>query len=229
MKQSSDRQSQLAPATAPCVPTKTGRNGLSDEHSVVSRETDVRLQILATLVEKWNPTLNLVSRASLGHLRDWHINDSLRLCRLMPSSGQGAIDLGSGAGFPGLVLAIATGRPFSLIESDRRKAAFLLEAGRQTDAPITVWPERIEAVRAQVDLVTARAVAHLHILVRWSFPLLRRSGFALFPKGRSVLAEIEHASTMWAFAHELIQSPADADSYVVKVWDIRHRPAKPTV
>ena len=104
-----------------------------------------RLQIFAALVEKWSAKINLVSRNDLPHLWARHVEDSLLLLPHIPAGITRAIDLGSGAGFPGMVLAIETGIEFTLIESDTRKAAFLMEAARETGAKVKVLNTRIEA------------------------------------------------------------------------------------
>ena len=108
------------------------------------------------------------------------------------------IDLGSGAGFPGLILAIATGIPFTLVEADARKAAFLREAVRATDASAIVLNSRIEDVRIPAaTVITARALAPLPRLMERSFPLLAKDGTLLLLKGASVEAEIAEAQRTW--------------------------------
>ena len=112
--------------------------------------------------------------------------------------GTGVADAGSGAGFPGLVLAIATGVLFTLVEADQRKSAFLREAARLTGAPVTVCPCRIETLRlAPQPLVTARALAQLPRLLAWTRPLLASGGTALFMKGATADAEIAAALLTW--------------------------------
>ena len=151
----------------------------------VSRETLAVLDLFAALLLRWNATVNLVARADEPLLWERHIGDSLQLIPLMEPYPERAIDLGSGAGFPGLVLAIATGVPFDLIEADQRKAAFLREAARITDAPVRIHPLRIEAARLpRAPLVTARAVAALPKLLALAAPLLAPGGICLFPEGR---------------------------------------------
>lgn len=182
-----------------------------------------QLQIFAALVQKWSPKINLVSKSDLSHIWTRHIEDSLRLLPFIPSSASRAIDLGSGAGFPGLVLCIASGLPFDLIESDARKAAFLSEAARQTGAPAKIHNCRIEAANVQpAPLITARALAPLGKLVGLAAPLLESDGFCLFPKGRSAETELTDATTLWHMKAERISSPAWGDSCILKVSHIRH-------
>lgn len=164
----------------------------------VSRETLDRLRAYAALLEKWTAAINLVGSADRGHIWSRHVEDSLRLLPLIPSGTARGIDLGSGAGLPGLVLAIASGIPFDLIESDRRKAAFLQEAARITAAPVQVHAARIEAVTLPpAPLVTARALAPLDTLLALAAPLLVPGGTALFPKGARVTQELEQARRTW--------------------------------
>ncbi len=128
------------------------------------------------LLLRWNGTINLIGRADADPESVWdrHVANSLRLLPLMPPGAMAATDLGSGAGLPGLVLAVATGVPFALVEADRRKAAFLAEAARVTAAPVTVHCARIEAVRlGPAPLVTARALASLPRLLGYAAPLAR--------------------------------------------------------
>lgn len=170
----------------------------TDDASGVSRETLERLHAYAGLLAKWTATINLVAAADRPHLWSRHVEDSLRLLPLIPPGTARGIDLGSGAGLPGLVLAIATGIPFDLVESDRRKAAFLMEAARITGAPVQVHCCRIEAAALQpAPLVTARALAPLPALLVLAAPLLAPGGTALFPKGARAMEELEQARHTW--------------------------------
>ena len=187
----------------------------------VSRETSDRLEIFAALLLRWNARINLVSRADAPHLWSRHINDSLQLTALVPEGIDRAIDLGSGAGFPGLVLAIATGISFELIESDARKAAFLREAARLTEAPATVHVTRIEAASvAPAKLITARALAPLPDLLRLAVPLLAESGVCLFPKGESVEQEIADASIAWTMRIERHISRTDRSGVILRISEV---------
>jgi 16S rRNA (guanine527-N7)-methyltransferase len=187
----------------------------------VSRETSDRLEIFAALLLRWNARINLVSRADAPHLWSRHIHDSLQLAALVPEGIDRAIDLGSGAGFPGLVLAIATGISFELIESDARKAAFLREAARLTEAPATVHVTGIEAASvAPAKLITARALAPLPDLLRLAVPLLAESGVCLFPKGESVEQEIADASIAWTMRIERHISRTDRSGVILRISEV---------
>ncbi len=121
----------------------------------VSRETLARLERYAELLEKWNRRINLVGRGTIDDLWRRHMLDSAQLLPLIPDSAESLVDLGSGAGFPGLVLAICGVENVHLIESDRKKSAFLREVARETAAPVTIHNKRIEEIESfQVDIDT---------------------------------------------------------------------------
>ena len=186
----------------------------------LSAPAEARLRDYAALLARWTRRINLVSRGDEGLIWERHVQDSLRLAPLMPPGLARAIDLGSGAGLPGLVLAVATGVRFELVESDRRKAAFLLEAQRVTGADVAVHCGRIESVAlAPAMLVTARALAPLDALLGLAAPLLAPGGMALFPKGARAADEIAAARRSWRF--ELAQA-GTAASPVLIVSDLVH-------
>ncbi len=195
---------------------------------VPSPEVVARLKTFATLLATWNRRINLVSRGDLARLWERHIADSLQLVPLMPENLPGAVDLGSGAGFPGLVLAIATGVPFSLIEADHRKAAFLIEAARLTNAPVSVQTVRIEKIRlSPARLVTARALAPLPDLLALADPFLAPGGVALFPKGESAGNELTAAAAEWHMRIERFSSRTDPTASILRISEIRRVRASP--
>ena len=187
----------------------------------VSRETAERLDQFVALVLAWNRTINLIGKQDAAQIRARHLDDSLALLPHLPEGFTRAIDLGSGGGFPGLVLAIATGRPFDLVESDQRKAAFLREAARVTNAPATVHAARIEAVRlAPAPLVTARALAPLATLLDWATPLLAPGGVCVFPKGRTAEQELTQAREQWHMRVEQWSNPLAPDARILRLSEI---------
>jgi 16S rRNA (guanine527-N7)-methyltransferase len=187
----------------------------------VSRETADKLDSYADLILTWNRTINLLSRHDEDRLRERHIQDSLDLLPYLPAHFDRAIDLGSGAGFPGLVLAIATGRHFDLVEADKRKAAFLREAARLTDAPVRVHAVRIEQAKLEpAPLITARALAPLTTLLTWAAPLLAPGGVCLFPKGRTASEELTQAATQWHMQVEQWPSPLDPSAKILRLSEI---------
>ncbi len=174
----------------------------------LAEPVEQRLRAYAALLARWTQRINLVSRGDEAQIWERHVLDSLRLAPLIPPGTAAAIDLGSGAGLPGLVLAAATGVPFALVEADRRKAAFLQEAQRVTGAPVTVHCARIEeAGLAPAKLVTARALAPLGTLLGLAAPLLAPGGVALFPKGARWADEVAEARRLWHFALDLAGEP----------------------
>ncbi len=197
-------------------------NGSSEKHLNVPRETQGRLVLLDSLVRKWNPRINLVSRNSLDQLWHRHIVDSIQVFRLV-NKGDHWVDLGSGGGFPGLVVAImaACERPemrVTLIESDQRKCAFLRTAARETGVPCRILAERIEqATPQQASILSARGLADLSRLLEFGARHLDRNGVALFPKGVSWKKEVEEARRSWRFDVDPINSVTETGSVVLKI------------
>jgi 16S rRNA (guanine527-N7)-methyltransferase len=186
--------------------------------------TDARLRDFAALLLRWNATLNLIAARDAPVVWERHIADSLQLVPLMPPGIARAIDLGTGGGFPGLILAIATGVPFDLIESDRRKAAFLRTAVLETGAPATVHGCRIEdAPIPAAPLVTARALAPLPRLLPLAARLLTGDGTGLLLKGARVDEELVAAERSWAMTVERMPSRTSADGVVLRVTALRRR------
>jgi 16S rRNA (guanine527-N7)-methyltransferase len=182
-----------------------------------------KLRQFEALVLKWSLRINLVSKHDLQNLWERHIQDSLALIPYIPAGTAAAIDLGSGAGFPGLVLAIETGIPFTLIESDSRKAAFLLDAARELQAPAKILNARIEAAKCDpAALITARALAPLDKLLALAVPHLTPDGVCLFPKGRSYEEELKAAETGWRMSVERCKNPFNADACILKLGNIHH-------
>jgi len=166
----------------------------------VSCETNARLNAFVDLLSQWNSTVNLIAPSSLAHVWSRHIHDSLRLTPFMTGSRRAA-DLGSGAGFPGLVLSIVTGAEYVLIESDHRKASFLREAIRLTAATATVHVGRAEDFRTRTfDVVTARAFAPLSRLISVSRHLLEPGARYLLLKNEGNGTEIEDARRLHRFS-----------------------------
>ena len=193
----------------------------------VSRETLAELDRFAALLLRWNSTVNLVARTDEPFLWVRHIADSLQLAPLMAPQPERAIDLGSGAGFPGLILALATGVLFDLIEADQRKAAFLREAARVTSAPVRIHPIRIEAAQLPpAPLITARAVAPLPKLLALAAPLLAPGGMCLFLKGANADAELTHAATQWQMQADGIPSRTAPGARILRITELsRVRPS----
>lgn len=189
--------------------------------------TERRLSDFLGLLQRWNGRINLVADRDPGVIRTRHLEDSLQLLPLLPPGDGPLGDLGSGAGFPGLVLAMAASRPVHLVESDRRKAAFLTEASARLGlAHVRVHPQRIEAARLpSLAVVTARALAPLPELLPHAARLLAPGGIALFPKGRTAEAELTEARHAWTFTAERFASRTDPEATILRLNDIRRADA----
>ncbi len=199
----------------------------------VSRETRDRLACLVGLLLRWNARINLIGgSAPAEEIWRRHIANSLQLAPLMGTAAR-AMDLGSGAGFPGLVLALATGVPFTLVEADRRKAAFLREAARLTRAPVLVHPGRIGSARLDpAPLITARALAPISQLLEYAEPLLAQGGVCLFPKGASGEQELTAAAAGWQMVVQRVPSRTAPRSTIFRISEIARaggsvRPVRP--
>ena len=181
------------------------------------------LDAYASLLRKWNKTINLVAAADIDVLWPRHIEDSLQLGQIGPLPDR-VIDMGSGAGFPGLVLAIAYRIEVELIEQDRRKAAFLREAVMVTGARARVHAKSVERVNLPpAGLIVSRALAPLPDLLRFAAPLLTENGFCLFPKTRAAEPEIAKAQRLWTMEIERIPSKTDADGMILRIGGLRPR------
>lgn len=189
----------------------------------VSRETHEKLERFAALLEEWNSRINLISPRDVPQLWSRHIDDSLQLAPYIPQ-GARITDLGSGGGFPGLILAMATESAVTMIESDQRKCAFLREASRVCGVKTTVVSKRIDRVDPQsveADVVTARALASLTVLLGWAEPLLKKDGFCLFLKGRKTPDELTEAACDWHMTYETFPSRTHEDGVLLKLSDIK--------
>lgn len=197
---------------------------LNTQGQDVSRETLSALEIYAALLVKWQARINLVAKDSLPDLWRRHFLDSAQLVPLLPQGGSPITDLGSGAGFPGLVLAILTGREVHLVDSDQRKGAFLLEAARQTGARAKIHTTRIEAATAwPAEIVTARALASLDQLLDWAAPFLTPTSTCLFLKGARAEEELTAAQRFWTMETERRPSQTDSSGVILKLTHLKRR------
>lgn len=197
----------------------------------VSRETFERLQAFEQLFLKWNRSINLAAPSTLDDVWRRHILDSAQLARIAPAAMRW-VDLGSGGGFPGLVLgfllAERPGASIDLVESNRKKASFLQSVIGQFGLPARVLARRIDDSYPLVstpEIVTARALAALPDLLDLSAPWLSKGARALFHKGRDYRAEVEESTHRWAF--DLVEHPSMTDPHgiILEITDLR--PATP--
>jgi 16S rRNA (guanine527-N7)-methyltransferase len=195
----------------------------------VSRETLAALETYAALLVKWQKAINLVSGTTLNDLWRRHFLDSAQLLPLLapPEAADGGItDLGSGAGFPGLVLAILSGRPTRLIESDQRKAAFLGEAARATGCAdrVQIHAGRIEGLKPwMAGTLTARALADLGQLLEWAAPFVGSGTVLLFPKGAKADEELTAAARVWTMVTERRRSITDSTGLILRLSHLERR------
>ncbi|MBZ0161691.1 MAG: 16S rRNA (guanine(527)-N(7))-methyltransferase RsmG [Notoacmeibacter sp.] len=197
----------------------------------VSRETLRALDLYETLFRKWNARINLAAPSTLAHFWERHVVDSAQLLPI----GRGArrwLDLGSGGGLPGVVIAILLkdypGSTAELVESNRKKAAFLAQALYETGAPGRVHALRIAdavGVVRQPDVVTARALAPLSSLFSLAAPWLVTGARALFHKGRGYRLEIEESAQHWSFDLVEHQSIVDPEGVVLEISNLKRRNA----
>jgi 16S rRNA (guanine527-N7)-methyltransferase len=211
----------------------------------VSRETEARLDLYVDLLRQWQAKTNLVAPSTLPTLWTRHISDSLQLLALAPSaktpsarsrsaktrSAKTWADLGSGGGFPGIVLACALAEipdtMVHLVERNAKKAAFLREALRVTNSRGTVHladiGDTVDRITGPVDCVTARAVAPLHQLIGFAEPLVRKGAKALFLKGQDIEAELTEATKYWNIKPHLHPSRTGGQGWIVELDQIERR------
>jgi 16S rRNA (guanine527-N7)-methyltransferase len=220
------QRSQPAPASPNLVADKAAALKLIP----VSRETEARLDRYVELLLEWQAKTNLVAPSTLPNLWTRHIADSLQLLALAPSAKKWA-DLGSGGGFPGVVLACAlaetSGAIIHLVERNAKKAAFLREALRVTNSPgmvnVADIGDSVDRVTGPVDCVTARAVAPLHQLIGFAEPLVTRGAKALLLKGQDVEAELTEATKYWNIKPQLHSSRTGGHGWIVELDQIERR------
>ena len=192
---------------------------------IVSRETFERLDVYAKELKRWNPKINLVAPSTIHELWDRHIVDSLQIARFLPPKITNWVDIGSGGGFPGLVLAahLADHTDFmmTLIESDQRKCAFLRTCARNMGVKVNVISERIESVNmSSVDVITARALASLSKLMELTENIAQEQTQFIFPKGKNWESELTLAREYWQMNVETHQSITDPEAKILLLKEV---------
>jgi 16S rRNA (guanine527-N7)-methyltransferase len=193
--------------------------------SDVSRETLARLKLFVSLLEDWNARMNLVSAKSLADVWKRHVWDSAQLFPLLPPGTRSFVDLGSGAGFPGVVLATLLGGETRavLYEAVAKKCRFLEEVTHRTGIKAEIRNSRIEDAKPEpFDLVTARACAPLDQLLSYAAPFQAKNTHCLFLKGQSVGAELTDAYKSWAMTVEQHPSRSDPSGVILDIRELRH-------
>jgi 16S rRNA (guanine527-N7)-methyltransferase len=207
------------------APVQSGRDlflrGMRELGVDVSRETLDQLEALVETLVRWQKAINLVGRATIEDVWTRHVLDSAQVAPLIPAQAKSLADLGSGGGFPGLVLAAL--RPdldMTLIEADARKAAFLGEAGRRMalGKPPRVVIARIEeAPPSKADVVTARALAPLGQLLVWADRHRADTAICLFHKGKGWQSELTEATKDWDITCQPLSSKTDSDAVILRI------------
>jgi 16S rRNA (guanine527-N7)-methyltransferase len=190
----------------------------------VSRETEERLGAFVDLLDRWRRKTNLIADSTFASVWTRHIADSAQLIALAPQAKRW-VDMGSGAGFPGLIIAIqladVSGAVVHCIESDQRKCAFLREAARATGAAATIYAERVETIAPEslgaVDAVTARAFAPLPMTLKLARPWIDRGAVAVFPRGESARDQVAALPEASAYAIELLPSVVDPRAGILRI------------
>ena len=187
----------------------------------ISNEILDRLRAYADLLVKWQARINLVGPDTIPNLWSRHFLDSAQVFPILPQLIHRVVDMGSGAGFPGLILAIMGAPDMHLLESDARKCAFLREAARVTETSVTVINQRIEKVPPlQADVVTARALAPLDKLLGWAQPHLLPQGHCIFLKGKGAEDELTAARKEWNISSEGVPSQSDPSGIILHLYEV---------
>ena len=193
--------------------------------TVIDNNHLILLKTYQNLLETWQKKLNLVSSSSIPEAWNRHFVDSYQLISYLPPEPLTLLDIGSGAGFPGLVLAIVRQQSLAvtLVESDFKKCIFLENVSRETKTPVTILNSRIERIEKSMkgDIITARGLAPLTQLLEYAFPLMKEKSICLFLKGKDALKEIEKAQKNWNFGLEIYPSLTDSQGRILKVEHLR--------
>ena len=190
----------------------------------VSHETIEKLQVIVRQLEKWQAHINLVAPSTMNNIWTRHIADSLQLHNLVPQARRW-IDLGSGGGFPGLIVAAALAgfkdADVTLVESNGKKCSFLRETARLANLPVHVIHARIENtlphLSGHFDVVSARALASLKTLIDMTAPIISNGTVGIFAKGQDVGQELKSASISWDLEYELVESQTEIGAKIVVV------------
>jgi 16S rRNA (guanine527-N7)-methyltransferase len=194
----------------------------------VPHETIHRLDRYAELLLEWNARFNLVAESTLPHVWTRHFLDSAQLKRHIPAGAKSLADLGSGAGFPGLVLAILGAPGVVLIEATGKKADFLRHVAAELGLAVDIRQKRIEDMRdLRADVVTARALKPLKELFKLAAPLMKRGSTGIFLKGRNLQEELTESAQWWRFAAEKHPSLSDPSGTVLIIRDLQHKNGAP--
>jgi 16S rRNA (guanine527-N7)-methyltransferase len=192
-----------------------------------SDETLEKLTVYLDVLARWRERVNLVASSTLTDPWNRHMLDSAQLLPYIPKGTTRLLDMGAGAGFPGMVLAILGVPGVQLVEADSRKCRFLADVSRETKTAVDIVNNRLEALPPmRADVLTARACAPLGKLLTWARPHLKKGGIGLFMKGRRYEEELTEAAEEWDIRPERIPSLTDASGMILKVGEIRRHHAR---
>ena len=189
----------------------------------VSRETFDRLKLCQQELNEWQKKFNLVSNNSLEDSWNRHFLDSAQLFPLIPQNANTLADLGSGAGFPGMIIALMAMEktPYlkvTLIESITKKTLYLKNLAEKTSCSVEILNQRVEQLKGRkFDVITARAMTALADLLKYANPLMKKNTVCIFPKGKSYLSEIEQAQKLWNFDYEVVPSQTNEESVILLI------------
>lgn len=192
----------------------------------VSRETIEKLKAYEASLHEWQAKFNLVSNASLEDAWNRHFLDSIQLFKFIPGNAQSLCDFGSGAGFPGMVLAVMAAKktPYlkvSLIESVRKKTLYLNEVSKITGVDVEIINERIENIKSrQFDVITSRAMASLSELLNYTQKFFKKNTTCIFPKGKSYANEIAEAKKLWNFKCDVVPSEQSDEGVILIITNL---------
>jgi len=205
---------------------KKVRNPEFDQlHSIfpVSHETFERLIIYKNLVLKWQKSVNLISLNTIPEIWSRHFLDSVQIAPLLGNNNSTVIDLGSGAGFPGMLMAIVGWNNVHLVESDKKKCIFLNEVSRETNTPIIIHNDRVENLSFRSDIILSRACASVSQLLDWSEKIVSHETKCFFHKGKNHSIECEMAKKDWMFEVKFHPSITEKDAAILELSDVYRR------
>jgi len=191
-----------------------------------SKETKEKLKIYSFVLQDWQKTINLVSNSTLENMWERHFQDSAQLYSLLPKERKGSVvyDIGTGAGFPGMVLAIMGRKDMILCEASKKKCAFLEEIKKQTHTKVIIDNIRAELLAPRAaDAVIARALRPLGGLLKIAEPLIKKGGVCIFPKGVNWKKELIVAQNFYHIEYDLVKSITSKESYIFVIHSIERK------
>ena len=184
---------------------------------------DEKLAVYKNLLIKWQKSLNLVAPSTLDKIEQRHFEDSKQVFDLVKNKNKKIFDLGSGAGFPGLVLAIMGCSQVNLVESDQKKSIFLQNVSRETMTPVVILNQRIETISQKADIITARALATVELILELSKNMVNSETQYILLKSQNAEEELTSAARHWYFDHEFIASRTDPRGQIIILSNIKKR------